>query len=129
MLNFLFRLDDACPKMNKENWIRVEELLDKHGIKPIVGIIPESRDPEFDWEYDEDFWTITVNRWKRKKWILAQHGCYHTYLPNGQSEFAGLPYDEQMKLILDGNRLLQARGVNPRCFLKTNVICALKIWS
>ena len=38
------RLDDACEKWNKSNWIRMEILLDHYGIKPLVGIIPHCED-------------------------------------------------------------------------------------
>lgn len=39
MLNYIIRLDDACPNMNHERWREVENLLEKYNIKPIVGII------------------------------------------------------------------------------------------
>ena len=43
--HYLVRLDDACPQMNKQKWQRVENILDKYGIKPMVGIIPHNEDP------------------------------------------------------------------------------------
>lgn len=49
MLNYIIRLDDACPTMNHENWRKVEKLLDKYDIRPIVGIIPNSKDDLFKW--------------------------------------------------------------------------------
>lgn len=119
MLEFIIRLDDATPKMNKVGWQRVEKLLDKYQIRPIVGIIPESKDTLFSWEEDADFWTETVKRWQEKEWVIAQHGCHHVYhdCANGvRSEFVGLSYDEQMQLIRRGYDALIRHGVEPMCF-------------
>lgn len=66
MLNYIIRLDDACPTMNHEKWRKVEKLLDKYDIKPIVGIIPNSKDDLFKWEKDERFWETTVKRYIQK---------------------------------------------------------------
>ena len=82
MLRFIIRLDDACPKMNREGWRRIEQMLDSYHIKPIVGIIPDNRDENFTWDVDLDFWDITVHRWADKGWTIAQHGCHHTALRN-----------------------------------------------
>lgn len=119
MLNYIIRLDDACPNMNHDKWRKVENLLDKYNIKPIVGIIPESKDQLFIWNKDEKFWDITVKRYIEKEWIIAQHGCYHLYhlTKDGKySEFIGLSYEEQFQLIKRGYDILISHGVKPRCF-------------
>lgn len=119
MLNYIIRLDDACPNMNHKKWKEVEELLDKYNIKPIVGIIPESRDNLFSWDTDEDFWNITVKGYIDKEWIIAQHGCYHLYHKTADgkmSEFVGLSYEQQFKLIKKGHDILESHGVKPMCF-------------
>lgn len=119
MLNYIIRLDDACPTMNHENWRKVEKLLDKYDIRPIVGIIPNSKDDLFKWEKDERFWETTVKRYIQKKWIIAQHGCYHLYhlTKDGiNSEFVGLSYDKQFELITTGYNILRKHGVKPQCF-------------
>ena len=119
MLVYLIRLDDATPKMNKEGWQRVEDMLDKYGIQPIVGIIPDSQDSLFIWDEDPTFWTQTVKRWKDKGWTIAQHGCHHVYHDCGnniRSEFVGLSYSDQMALISKGHASLREHGVEPECF-------------
>lgn len=119
MLSFLVRLDDATPKMNQEGWQSVEDMLDRYGIQPIVGVIPDCRDPLFTWEEDPNFWTQTVKRWQEKGWTIAQHGCHHAYHDCGnnlRSEFIGLSYDEQMNLIRKGYDALKAHDVEPECF-------------
>ena len=40
----LLRLDDASDYMDIEKWQRLEEFLDRYGIKPLVGIIPDNQD-------------------------------------------------------------------------------------
>ena len=119
MLAFIIRLDDATPKMNHKGWSRIEEILDKNNIKPIVGVIPESKDLLFTWEEDPEFWEKTVARWQNKGWTIAQHGCYHVYRDCGngiRSEFTGLSYDEQIELIEHGYLELKKHNVNPTCF-------------
>lgn len=105
MKQYLIRLDDACPTMNREKWGRMEEILDKHGVKPMVGVIPHNEDPKqkIDSE-DVGFWE-KVKTWKDKGGTIALHGYNHCYASNGgmeglnpmwsRSEFAGLPLESQ----------------------------------
>jgi hypothetical protein len=116
MLNYIIRLDDACPFMHAENWSRVESLLEQYDIQPIVGIIPDSKDKSFNWNEDKNFWTTTVTRYVRKNWVIAQHGCHHLYQEKIKSEFTGLPYEDQFKLIDLGYSIMKNYGVTPTCF-------------
>ena len=119
MLSYIIRLDDACLNMNHERWNQVEEVLDRYNIKPIVGIIPESKDQLFTWDADEKFWEITAKRYNDKNWIIAQHGCHHLYHVTNEgkySEFIGLSYNEQIELIKNGYKILKSHGIKPRCF-------------
>ena len=119
MLSYIIRLDDACPNMNHRRWREVEKLLDKYYIKPIVGVIPESKDELFSWNTDDNFWNVIVKRYIDKDWIIAQHGCYHLYHKTAEgkmSEFVGLSYEEQLKLIKKGYEILKGHGVKPKCF-------------
>lgn len=123
---YIVRLDDACPVMCHERWHRMEALLDRYGVKPIVGVIPDSQDPEFTWPEDPDFWS-RVQRWQEKGWTIAQHGLHHLYQPdvthryfqkshNIHSEWAGRPYDEQLAMMKEGNKILREHGLSPVCF-------------
>ena len=38
MSQYILRLDDASDYMDVKKWQRMEELLDRYGIKPLVGI-------------------------------------------------------------------------------------------
>lgn len=126
MLKYIIRLDDACPTMHEENWKKVEKILDKYNIKPIVGVIPENKDSEFNHKEIKDFWKKYPIRWQEKGWIIAVHGCYHKYgyhktlFKRIRTEFTGKSYDEQNKLISDGYNILKEKGVNATCFFAPN---------
>lgn len=122
MLKFIIRLDDACPTMNEENWIKIEELLNKYNIKPIVGIIPDNKDEAFSYPLIKDFWTKYAQKWQNKGWIIAQHGCYHkyTYINNVRTEFYGKDIKEQEKLISTGLKKLKSHQIYPKCFFAPN---------
>lgn len=138
--SYIIRLDDAAPKRNKVNWDRIEDLLDKYGIKPLVGIIPDCQDPDME-KYSEDnsFWDRT-NEWQKKGWVLALHGYHHIFLTregginpvNSKSEFAGVPLEKQKEMIREGVKILRQHGIEPKVFFAPahtfdmNTIDALK---
>lgn len=122
---YFMRLDDACEKRNQENWARMEALLDRHAIKPLVGIIPRCEDPEMA-AYPDDpaFWEQTVARWSGKGWVLGLHGCRHVYITDQgglnpvqkRSEFAGVALEEQKRKITEGVAVFRQHGYEPRVF-------------
>ena len=125
MKRMFIRLDDACPKMNIANWNRMEILLDKYNIKPIVGIIPDCKDPDMEkYSEDPDFWNIRVPSWQKKGWTLAMHGYQHVFETNEgginpvnmRSEFAGLTLDRQKEKIKKGHNILNYHNVFPTVF-------------
>lgn len=125
MSKYIMRLDDACPKRDVEKWDRMEALLDKYGVKPLVGIIPDCKDPDMDcYVEDPEFWTKRTQSWRSKGWQLALHGYNHVFRTgcgginpvNRRSEFAGVPFDEQKKMIADGVSILRSYGINPKVF-------------
>lgn len=140
MSKYLIRLDDASPKCNLENWKRVEKLLDKYKIKPIVGVIPKIEDPSFQsYEDDINFWS-KARRWENKGWAIAMHGYEHVYHTDQgginpihhRSEFAGLPLAVQKSKVASGVEILRKEGINPRIFFAPshtfddNTLIALK---
>ena len=125
MKTYLLRLDDACPKRDIAKWDKMESLLDKYGVKPLVGIIPDCKDPAFEkYPFDEKFWTERVLRWKEKNWTFAMHGYEHVFNTknrginpvNPRSEFAGLSFDEQLNKIQGGVCKLRENGIEPTVF-------------
>ena len=125
MTRYIMRLDDACPKRDIAKWDRIEALLDKYGIKPLVGVIPDCKDPDMDgYAEDNDFWTKRVLSWQAKGWQLALHGYNHVFKTkcgginpvNSRSEFAGVPLEEQKQMIANGVAILRSHGINPKVF-------------
>lgn len=122
---YILRLDDASNYCDKNKWDRMENLLNKYDIKPIVGVIPENLDEKFLSKYakNEKFWN-TVKEWQKNEWIIAMHGYNHLYVTdNGginpvqkRSEFAGLSLKEQEEKIKKANDKLKSKGVEPKLF-------------
>ena len=122
---FLLRLDDACDYMDVKKWSKMETLLDKYNIKPLVGIIPDCKYELFCSSYNKDmsFWA-KAKKWEEKGWGLALHGHQHIYMckdgginPYVQnSEFAGLPLEIQKDKIKTGYSILLENGIHPVAF-------------
>ena len=123
---YLIRLDDACPTMDRAKWGQIELILDQYGIKPMVGVIPNNNDPKQRiCPEDNNFWEV-VNHWIKKGYSIALHGYNHCYTSEGglqglnpiwsRSEFAGLPLVEQQQKIRKGIAIMQKAGINPKYF-------------
>ena len=121
----IIRLDDAATYMDIERWTRVEDILDKYGVKPLVGVVPDIKDPKMIEVYKEDknFWK-KVKQWENKEWIIAMHGYDHLYISsNGGlnpkcsvSEFAGVPLDIQESKIRRGIKIFNSHDIRPKVF-------------
>ena len=122
---YLLRLDDASDFMDVEKWERMEELLLRISIMPLVGIIPSNKDNDLCGKYpqDEEFWN-KVHRWEKNGWTFALHGYEHQCVSScgginpvhSRSEFAGISYEEQCKKIEKGYQILQSHGIEPDVF-------------
>ena len=124
MAKYIIRLDGACEKMDVEKWLRMENILDKYKIKPLVGIIPNCEDTQMDkYPYNANFWEI-VKRWIDKGWMIAMHGYNHVYTTdcgginpvNKRSEFAGESLDVQREKIRLGVSVFKAHEIVPKVF-------------
>lgn len=140
MGRFIMRLDDACEKRDIAKWDRMELLLDKYSIKPLIGVIPHCEDTSME-EYptDDAFWE-RVRAWKDKGWTIAMHGYNHVYTTscgginpvNFRSEFAGEPLSVQKKKIEAGIAIMHQHDIDPKIFFAPshtfdeNTITALK---
>ena len=124
MGKYILRLDDAAERMDIVKWNRMEVLLDKYNIKPLVGVIPKCQDAMMD-EYpiDSSFWN-KVNKWENKGWIIALHGYNHVYSTNEgginpvnkRSEFAGISLEQQKEKIRSGVKIFRENGHDPQVF-------------
>jgi predicted deacetylase len=108
--------------MYRLKWRAIEELLDDFGIKPIVAVVPDNRDPGLTVDStDPNFWA-KVRGWQAKGWSIAMHGYQHLMhhtksklvLPYYErSEFAGLPYEHQAEKIRNSWEIFLSQDVAP----------------
>ena len=126
MKTYLIRLDDACPTMDAAKWQRMEDMLDRYGVRPMVGVIPANSDPKqkIDPE-DTTFWTKVIS-WENKGWAIALHGHDHCYISEdglkglnplwARSEFAGVSLEKQKEKIREGVKIFRSHGIDPQYF-------------
>ncbi len=124
-MKIAIRLDDISPDMDRRKFCRLTDLMDRYGVRPLLGIIPDNRDPRIGVEdKDPGFWENMLSL-ERRGYILAMHGTYHVYTTvkggmfplNRLSEFSGLPCDEQRKLIRHGKEVLHSHGIETDIFV------------
>lgn len=137
---YLIRLDDACPTQNSERWLRIERILDRHNVCPMVGIVPDNRDPKLKCSKpDGSFWG-RAREWQRKGWTIALHGLHHEYHKChgglnplwSDTEFVGLDYETQLRMLRSGVEILRKEGLGidyffaPSHTFDINTVRALK---
>lgn len=125
MRKIAIRIDDVTPNMDWEKFNQFTALLDKHEIKPLIGVIPNNKDKmlfagECAMDYEE--W---LRAKKKAGWTIAMHGYDHCYITkngglfplNHFSEFAGVPYKEQYAKIKNGSEILLDMGIRTDIFM------------
>ena len=119
------RMDDITPDMNWDNFSFFRDLFDKLGITPLLGIVPKNSDKNLQIEPErEDFYEI-MKGLKQEGYVLAMHGYQHLYTTknggcfplNHFSEFAGVPYEQQKRMLADGKRILSENGIETDIFM------------
>ena len=126
----LIRMDDIAENMNWQYMDRCELLFDKFNLKPLLGVIPENKDPEFlKYPKNSDFWS-RVKSWKKKGWEISMHGYTHLYEKQtkkndifnygGSSEFFGLDYQNQLNKIKLGLKKFKEKNISIRSFFAPN---------
>lgn len=124
-VRFVVRFDDVCPTMNWHVWEKVERILISTGIRPIVAVVPDNRDPKLEVGPPcKEFWA-RVRDWKARGWTIGWHGFQHLYETkesgllglNSRSEFAGLTADVQRRKLEDAHAIFVANGVRPEVWV------------
>lgn len=143
MRRYLIRLDDACPTMDAARWQRMEYLLDKYHVRPMVGIIPSNADSKQKIDPEDSMFWQKAFQWQAKGWAIALHGFDHCYNSTEaginplwhRSEFAGVPLEVQKHKIRVGVSILKQHGLTPKYFFApshtfdNNTLVALKVES
>lgn len=116
---YILRFDDITPHMDWSNFSIFDQVIKKLNISPIVGIVPDCRDPKLSiCTPKEDFWDV-AREWSRLGWTIAQHGYTHQYVTsdagllgiNKRSEFSGISYTEQLAKLKAGKEVLLQQDV------------------
>ncbi len=126
MAKYIFRLDDIAENMNWDNYFLLKDIFESYNVKPIIGVIPNNRDPKL-LEYpkgDINFWE-EIRDLQKKGWAIALHGYDHKYVTENsgilnvcdRSEFAGLSYEEQNEKILAGKKIFEENGIRIDAFM------------
>jgi glycosyltransferase involved in cell wall biosynthesis/predicted deacetylase len=96
-------------------------MLRQHGVKPLLAVVPDNRDPNLVVDAPRaDFWE-RVRRWQEQGFAIALHGYQHLYETghsgllgiNAYSEFAGLTYEEQRDKIEHALAIFSREGIRP----------------
>lgn len=124
MKRILLRIDDICPTMDFCRFNEAMELMDKYGVKPLLGVIPDSKDPDLQIEpAHTDFWDF-VKTLQDKGYTIAMHGYIHVFdnhargivVQRWDSEFAGHPYEVQLEKIRKGKEIFESHDIHTDVF-------------
>jgi predicted deacetylase len=120
-VRYLVRFDDICPTMNWTVWERVENILQRFQVQPILAVVPDNRDPKLMVEAAvSDFWD-RVRQWQSRGWTIGWHGFQHRYETvsggligiHAGSEFAELDVNLQREKLAAASRIFREQGVSP----------------
>jgi len=115
----LLRFDDICPGMNWPVWRVVEETLRELGIRPLLAVVPDNRDPRLNVHRPHPSFWDHVRGWQQLGWSIGLHGFQHQCTSasagilgrNRSSEFAGLPESEQKRKLETALEILRKQRV------------------
>lgn len=121
------RLDDITPDMDWERFLKFKALLDKYQVKPLIGVVPDNKDDNLKGSQQgapTDFWSY-VKELQEEGWSIAMHGYRHTYSTdkggifplNNFSEFAGISYKEQLRMLKEGRQMLSEKRIETDIFM------------
>ena len=120
----LVRFDDICPTMDFTRFNEAVSIMDKYGVKPLIGVIPECKDKDLEIESPHpDFWDY-VKLLQAKGYVVAMHGLNHVFCSQHRgsvtkrvgSEFAGLSLAAQVEKIKKGKEILNSHGIYTESF-------------
>jgi predicted deacetylase len=128
---FLIRLDDIAENMDWKTMDKVTFLFDECGVKPVLGVIPNNKDPELLAypKKNTKFWD-QVREWEKKGWEIAMHGNNHLYDKfcsktdylglGGNSEFCNHTFENQIKKIREGLNKFENENIKIKIFFAPN---------
>lgn len=122
---YVIRFDDLCPEMNTPIWEKIESILNRYHVRPIVAVVPCNEDPDLKrQEAIRDFWD-RIRKYQKCGWMICLHGYDHVYTNHNSgimgisanSEFAGIDYALQIDKITRGFDVFAQHGVRVDGFI------------
>jgi predicted deacetylase len=122
---YLVRFDDICSTMNWPMWQRVEKLLLKFAVRPLLAVVPENLDPNLNVHPPRgDFWE-QVRTWQARGWTIGWHGYQHRYSTASGgiigihvgSEFADEKESVQREKLHAARRIFDEQRVVPEAWI------------
>jgi predicted deacetylase len=122
---YLLRFDDLCPTMSRVGWQRFVPMIEEFGLRPILAVVPDNRDPELEVDApDPRFWA-RMRAMDAAGATIGLHGYRHLCGCDGKSlvplhrstEFAGIPEETQREWIRAGLETLRGHGLKPRIWV------------
>jgi predicted deacetylase len=120
---YLFRMDDIAPGMDWAWFWKYMELFRAHGVRPLLAVVPDNRDPDLECEPRRpEFWEVLRDLRDQGQADIGQHGFQHLLSGDAdgllcrfgfprRTEFAGLPDDRQREKIAAGRRILSDQSL------------------
>ena len=124
-MKIAIRMDDITPDMDWKKFFAFKELLDLYQVKPLLGVVPDNKDPILHKEDSRnDFWQY-IEKLQQEGYIIALHGFTHVYdtkkggiFPlNNFSEYAGVPYEIQEQRIRYGREIFNQHHIHTDIFM------------
>lgn len=123
--HYLLRFDDLCESMDWGTWDRIESILEQAGVRPLLAVVPDNRDPSLAVNPPNPAFWSRVREWHARGWTIGMHGYRHEYVSrdpgmlglNLFSEFAGLSYDEQLRKLASSVAIFRDHAVEPQVWI------------
>jgi predicted deacetylase len=125
---YLLRIDDICPTMDRKRWSTIRDIVREHRLRPILAVIPDNQDYKLQkFPPYSGFWE-EMREFQAEGATIAVHGYHHlcteragSLIPlHHRSEFTGLSLKEQRYRVRAGLTLLRNQGLSPRLFVAPN---------
>lgn len=118
---YLLRFDDLCPTMDRAQWQRFLPLIKRFGLRPILAVVPENRDPDLELDAPNTGFWEEMRRLAAAGAAIGLHGYRHLCEGSGRgliplherTEFAGVAEQMQREWICRGIAALRAEGLSP----------------
>jgi predicted deacetylase len=111
--------------MDRSRWLRVRQLIEDTGIRPILAIVPDNQDRELNVAPEDPGFWAEMREMEAGAATIAMHGYRHLCESRGKSmlnlhrhsEFAGIDASIQGVWIRSGLEILRRHGLNPRLWV------------